>query len=341
MSEAITLSGLYGSPYTRKIIAVLRYRRIPYRFITPSQARTRGLPEARVPFFPTLYLPGPSGDIEAVTDSSPLIRRLEAEHAGRRVIPTDPAAALIDMLLEDYGDEWLTKPVFHYRWTGTDDIRRAGDVLPLWFEPTRPDQEIADDGASFSARQIGRLNVVGSSPETGHLIEASYERFIEVLGAHLRSHRFLMGSRPGAADFAIYGQLTQLAQFDPTPMALTLERAPRVYAYSTLIEDLSGEEPGADDWFTGETVPASLTRILEELGRTYVPAMLANARALTDGADRVEATVEGQDWVQQPFPYQGKCLKWLRDAYAVLEPGSRSKVDGLLAGTGCAQLFAG
>ena len=36
-----------------------------------------------------------------------------------------------------------------------------------------------------------------------------------------------MGDRPGAADFALFGQLTQLAQFDPTAVA-DLENAPRV-----------------------------------------------------------------------------------------------------------------
>ena len=42
---------------------------------------------------------------------------------------------------------------------------------------------------------------------------------------HLRQHRFLMGARPGASDFAVYGQLTQLAHFDPTPMALAVSLA--------------------------------------------------------------------------------------------------------------------
>jgi hypothetical protein len=39
-----------------------------------------------------------------------------------------------------------------------------------------------------------------------------------------------MGSRPGSSDFAVYGQLTQLAQFDPTPMAQAVRYAPRVCA---------------------------------------------------------------------------------------------------------------
>ena len=179
------------------------------------------------------------------------------------------AAAFIDMLLEDYGDEWLTKAMFHYRWVREADIRRSTDVLPLWFGYARPDDVIAEEGRTFADRQIGRLHVVGSTVETGPLIEQSYERFIEVLNAHLREHPFLMGRRPGACDFAVFGQLTQLAGFDPTPMSLTLERAPRVYAWSTFVEDLSGLEPVEADWFTGASMPGTLIDLLTG-GRAHI-----------------------------------------------------------------------
>ena len=65
-------------------------------------------------------------------DSSPIIRRLEVEHAGRSVIPADPAMAFLDELIEDYADEWLTKAMFHYRWAYQDDIDKAAQILPLW-----------------------------------------------------------------------------------------------------------------------------------------------------------------------------------------------------------------
>ena len=340
MAAPVTLSGIPGSPYTRKVLAVLRYRRIPYHLITPATAVERGMPEPKVHLLPTVYLPSQAGEIEAVTDSSPLIRRLEAEHDGRSAIPADPVVAFIDMLLEDYGDEWLTKATFHYRWTRAADVKRAGDILPLWFAPTRSDAAITADGAGFSQRQIDRLYVVGSTPQTGPAIERSYERFLDAMSAHLRDYPFVMGGRPGAADFAIYGQLTQLAQFDPTPMALTLKRAPRVYAYSTLVEDLSGAEAEEADWFSPDTIPATVTGLLEEAGRTYAPVMLANADALASGADRVEAEIDGTAWVQRPFPYQGKCLRWLREAYSALDPPARSAVDSILSGTGCERLVS-
>ena len=55
---------------------------------------------------------------------------------------------------------------------------------------------------------------------------------------------------------------------------------------------------------------------------------------------RVEGRIDGRPWVQKPFPYQGKCLAWLREGHAQLAAGDRAAVDGVLAGTGCEALFA-
>ena len=77
---------------------------------------------------------------------------------------------------------------------------------------------------------------------------------------------------------------------------------------------------------------------LLEVGRSYVPVMLANARALSSGADTVECVVEGKTWSQKPFPYQGKCVQTLRESYAALAPVDRSAVDRILSGTGCEPL---
>ena len=49
---------------------------------------------------------------------------------------------------------------------------------------------------------------------------------------------------------------------------------------------------------------------------------------------------QGREFRQSPFPYQGKCLRWLREEYEALGDGSRATVDQLLAGTGCEVLFA-
>lgn len=335
----IVLTGAPGSPYTRKMLALLRYRRIAYRFVQTSAAKKMGLPAAKVPLLPTFYFPEEKGERQPVTDSSPIIRRLESLEPDRQVIPPDPVVALIDMLLEDYADEWLTKPMFHFRWRYSDDIKRSAEVLPHWRYGTSSDAQIKQLGDEFASRQIARLGVVGSNDTTAEVIEDSYRRFLAAFNKHLTSYPFLMGSRPGAADFAVAGQLTQLVQFDPTPMNLALKAGGRVYAWVSTIEDLSGFEPAPLDWLQRDAIPASLQALLVEMGRVYTPVMLANEQAVNNRAEQVEAIVEGEPWRQRPFPYQAKCVRWLREARALLTKPDREALDAVLDGSGLEPLF--
>lgn len=337
-TQPLALRGAPGSPYTRKMLAVLRYRRIPYRFLVGLWAKAEGLPSPKVDLLPTFYFDSDEG-VEAVVDSTPIIRRLEAEYPGRSVIPDDPALAFIDYLLEDYADEWLTKPMFHYRWWYPADIAKAGEILPRWRDLTASASEIEPRANAVRNRQISRLYVVGSNEVTAEVIEASYRRFLACLDAHVGNGPFIFGTRPATADFGMFGQLTQLAMFDPTPAEITAAWAPRVLAWVQTVDDLSGLEPSRADWIDRDDLPETLTSLLAEVGRTYVPVMLANARAIDTGTDEVEAEVDGRRWVQRPFPYQAKCLQWVRQEYVRLDDADRQFVDRLFAGTGCEALF--
>lgn len=254
-------------------------------------------------------------------------------------MPADPAIEFIDYLLEDYADEWLTKAMFHYRWHYKADIDRAAAILPRWRGITMPEEALVKMGEFFAQRQISRLYVVGSNDTTAPVIEASYLRYLDAMNAHLERRPFLMGGRPGGSDFGAFGQLTQLTHFDPTPMEETLKRSPRVFAWVDLVEDMSGLEPTEDDWMKRDAIPDTIRGLLKEVGHVYVPALLANAKALMAGAEKVETEIDGKPWVQQPFPYQGKCLQWLREKHAALGAADRKAVDDVLAGTGCEALF--
>jgi hypothetical protein len=89
-----------------------------------------------------------------------------------------------------------------------------------------------------------------------------------------------------------------------------------------------------------EAVPDTLRAIFAELGRTYVPVMLGNAAALEAGSERVDVDLDGRRWTQPPFPYQGKCVQWIRALYAGLDPAAKATVDRALAGSGCEPLVA-
>jgi glutathione S-transferase len=338
-SPRLRVVGIHGSPYSRKLLAVLRYRRLPYSWIVRDSHEDEGLPRPRVFLLPQL-IEGEGDAATVTTDSTPILRDLDRRFPDRRVRPADPVVALLDAILEDWADEWLTKPMFHYRWAFEDDIHRASDVLPRWSHPERSDDFVKTGGDMFAQRQIGRLGVVGSNEGTAPVIESSYRRALTLLSEHLCGARFLMGGRPGASDFGVYGQLTQLAGFDPTPTAIAYETAPRVVAWVHFVEELSGLEPKESDWLTRDAVPATLRALLAEVGRVYVPFLLANARAIASGAASVDCTIDGKPWTQKPFPYQAKCLGFLRDEFAALAPADRADAGRILDGTGCEPLFA-
>jgi glutathione S-transferase len=336
----LRIVGAPGSPYSRKLRAVLRYRRIPHAWVIRGSPESAGLPKPRVELLPQLVVAGANGEPEARVDSTPLIRELEESHPGRCVIPPDPVLALVDALLEDYADEWLTKAMFHYRWSFALDVAKASAILPRWSDTRAAEDRAAALGEQFAQRQIDRLAVVGSNATTAPVIEASYRRLLRLLDAHLGASRFVLGGRPAASDFALYGQLTQLAGFDPTPGAIALETAPRVVAWVDVVEDLSGLEPCDADWTARAALPKGLHDLLAEVGRVYAPFLRANADALARGLERVETEIDGRPWVQQPFPYQGKCLGWLRAQREALAAADRRALDALLAGSGCEALFA-
>ena len=83
-----------------------------------------------------------------------------------------------------------------------------------------------------------------------------------------------------------------------------------------------------------------MTGDLGEVGRFHAPFLLANADAVERGAERVETEIDGRPWVQKPFPYQKKCLGWLRESHAKLDSDARKTVAEQLDGTGCEALFA-
>ena len=85
----------------QKLRAALRYRRIPYAWLQRGSPEARGLPRPKVELLPQLIRADAEGKLTAATDSTPLLRELEASFSGRSLVPSDPVVACLDALLED------------------------------------------------------------------------------------------------------------------------------------------------------------------------------------------------------------------------------------------------
>lgn len=336
--DGIELLGLPGSPYTRKMLALLRFRRIPHRMVWGTHFDPPpGYPSPKIKLLPTFYF-STENVTEAMVDSTPIIQRLEAQYTQRSVIPEDPLQRFLDQLIEDFADEWLTKAMFHYRWHYAEDAAHAAAWLTFTQYPQMSYRQAQEMGNVFAKRQISRLPVVGSSDLTGPVIESSFQRLVAIMDRIIERQGFVLGARPAAADFAIYGQLTQLGMVDPTPARWLEHHSPRLRAWLDRMEDLSGHT--SEQWLTNTAIVDHLGELLGEIGRVYAPFLLANAQAIANGHSEFEVTLDGQRWKQAVFPYQLKCLETLRNARASLTLETRAQLDGVLQGTGCELLFA-
>jgi len=339
LPNPLRLIGMPPSPYTRKMVALLRYRRIPYSIKwadAGSELEAMGIEDKpKYVFLPTFLFDKEEGGIQAVCDSTPIIHRLEKEVTDRSVIPSDPALAFINFVLEDFGDEWCTKYMFHYRWYPEVDAENAGTILMTTSGVTMSDETLKQFKDYFTERQVGRLSYVGSCDTTAPVIDASYRRFLGLMEEHFKVQPYLLGARPGSADFSVFGQFTQLIGVEPTSRAIAHEVSPRMVGWMMNTEDLCGLEPQESDWTVLDEAPATLKAIMGEVGRVYVPALLANAKANAAGEKEWETEIDGVTWKQRTFPYQTKCLQWINEEYQALTDSDKARVDAILDGTGC------
>ena len=323
-----TIYGGLGSPYSMKMRAVLRYRRLPYIWRQMEMGDDRVFKNVKAPVIPVIQYPDGSWH----NDSTPMIFELERAEPARSVVPADPAQAFLAYLLEDFADEWGTKPMFHYRWYRERDQKQMSEWLAFDRLKGHGRQTILDAAAAFRARQVGRMALVGCTPENAPIIEDTAREILALFEAQVTEENYLFGTRPSLADFAWFGQLSQLAN-DPTPSELLRNEFPFTYRWLMNLDDASGVE---GEWRDPDVpLPAAVRGLLKLAGEIYFPFLLANAVAVSKGYESFSVTIRGRDYSQGAFKYQVKCLAELRAAYAALDAGAKAALDPVLTAADC------
>jgi len=326
--------GIESSPYTVKVRAVFRYRRLPYVWVGRMPQFLEETQTVKPLLMPVVQFP--SGEYRI--DSTPIIRDLEDRHEGRHIIPEAPALAFLADLIEDMADEFLTKSLFHYRFSNAQDAEFASrwvmdDAFPGFDEPT-----LEQRAAAFKARQIERMPLVGCTTENATTHESFYQALLDILGRFVATDRFLFGSRPSIADFGLFGQLSTLSR-DPTPGALMRERAPRLASWLRRTDDASGVE---GHWVTkAAELDSAVSALLSLAGTYYLPYLAANATAVASGRSDFETVIDGRPYAQTVFPYQAKCYSYLTTQWRSLEPSARQAIEPLLDACGCTEHLIG
>jgi glutathione S-transferase len=309
MTTPYRIFGAEMSPYSVKVRSYFRYKGLPHQWI-PRNAETQAEYQkyAKLPIVPLVVTPAGEG----IQDSTPIIERVEAEHPQPSIHPPEPVAAFVSALLEEFGDEWGNKWMFHYRWArDVDQIASAGR-LARQMMPGASDEQAAGMAAGIRERMVGRVFFVGSNEKTAAQIENSFKDAIALLDAHLATRPYLFGARPAFADFGLWAQIYE-AWTDPTCAALVEGRAKHVldWVHRMLYPRAEGEfEPFA-------SLEATLLPLLErQVGKLFLPWSVANAAALAAGQEEFSVVLDGKEWSQKPQKYHAKSLQALREKYA-------------------------
>jgi len=328
MANVYRIFGAELSPYSVKVRSYFRYKGIPHRWIVRNADSTAEYQKyAKLPIVPLVVTPDDNG----IQDSTPIIERIEAMHPQPSIHPSDPVAAFVSVLLEEFGDEWGNKWMFHYRWAReVDQLSCAGRIARMMM-PTADEEQFSVAAANVRERMVARVWFVGSNPQTAPQIEDSFSDTIGILETHLANRPYLFGARPSFGDFAMWGQLYNLWT-DPTPGAIIEGRAPNMLAWihRMLWPRAEGEfEPWAS------LVPTLMPLLQRQVGRLFMPWTVANAEAIASGREEFSVELGGRTWTQKPQKYHAKSLAALREKYAALP--NKQAVDKVLDRAGCLQ----
>ncbi len=321
MSDAYRLFGVEASPYSVKVRSYLRYKGIPHIWIVRRMDQmTEFSRYAKLPLVPLVVTP----DGQGWQDSTPILDKLEALFPEPSTLGQGGISPFVSLLVEEFADEWVNKPMFHYRWTHPIDQESAAQRIAEEVAPENAPREVTLGMVdAVKARMVPRLPLVGSTPSSAGLIEQSFVRLTEIVESHLAQRPYLFGGRPLLADFALFGQLYELAS-DPTPGALLKSRAPHTMTWLArmlLPENLGELEP----WDALE--PTLLPLLREQVAALFLPWSTENTRAVAAGDKRLELTLSGQSFSQEPQRYPAKSLAVLKQKYQRLK---NPELDGLL-----------
>ncbi|HEY8493639.1 MAG TPA: glutathione S-transferase family protein [Myxococcota bacterium] len=332
MAPVWRIFGIELSPYSVKVRSYFRYKRIPHEWVVRHLGNMAEFQKhAKLPLVPLVL--DPEGN--AYQDSTPIIEMLEARFPEPSIHPPDPARAFLSALLEEYGDEWGNKWMFHYRWWYEPDQESAARRIAEANLPGGDEAAVAKMAAAVRQRMVPRLSFVGSHEGTKPVIEASFERVVALLEAHLAARPYLFGARPAFADFGIWPQIYELST-DPTPGALLRERAPRVMAWVERMLDPAAEGP-FEPW---EALAPTLEPLLrEEVAGRFLPWSDANAKALAAGQSEFTVLLDSQPFTQQPQKYHAKSLGVLRERHRPV--AGDPELRAVLERTGCLAWLGG
>lgn len=308
-----TLVGRPESGYTIKMLSALRFKGVPHQWMDRFENDKLYSAHAKVPLLPLMFLP----DGRAEQDSTPLLELLEQQHPEPSFHPADPALRFLSELMEEYGDEWANKLMFHYRWGYPADQKRRSRSLAEGIISGRLHPVLGKlFGPLFALaivrRMVPRMAFAGANDNNAPILIESFANLVDMLETHLQTRPYLFGARPSFGDFGLWGQMYQ-AYVDSSCETILNKRAPTVVDWikRMLEPSVQGDFEPLDS-----LAPTLWPIFAREIGPRFLAWDIANAKAWDAGEKQTELIMEGQRYYQKTFKYPARTLRILIGKFA-------------------------
>jgi glutathione S-transferase len=327
MADVYRIFGAEMSPYSVKVRSYFRYKAIPHQWILRnSESQAEYEKHAKLPIVPLVVTPDGTG----IQDSTPIIDQMEKRFPEPLIHP-DGVAGFISALIEEFGDEWGNKWMFHYRWTRDVDQICSASRIARMRAPKASETELDAFAGQVRARMADRVWFVGSNSQTAPQIEASFKDMLALLDRHLADRPYMFGGRPAYGDFGLWGQFYELWT-DPTSGALIEGGAPHVLDWVHRMLWPRAEGP-FESW--PSLAPTLMPILKTQVGERFIPWTLANEKALAENREEFSVSLGDEVWVQKPQKYHARALGMLRAKYAAAP--DKATLDPVLESAGCLQ----
>ncbi len=319
---------IYGSeysPFSVKVRSYFRYKKIPHEWRPRNKDNFAHYKEhAKLPLVPLIIAP----DGTVLQDSTPIIEKMEEVYPTPSIHPKSTELSFLSALLEEYGDEWVNKPMFHYRWWHDVDQVAVAKGLADSQLPNDSEEEREGFAKQIRERMVPRLSFVGSSEQNRETIENSLDQLLSLLEIHLNGRPYLFGGRPSFGDFGLFCQLYGCTQ-QPTTLKM-VKAHPNVEGWISLMFDPVDQ----GDWETWMSLAPTLEPLIKkQVGELYMPWAKANAKALLVNEPTFTAELKGEAFTQDTMKYPGRSFHALKNRFSKIE--KNRQLEEILLSTNC------
>ena len=323
------------SPFSAKLRTYMNFKEIPYK-------RMQVTLESYLVDLPKLLGRGDmpvvlTPDDQVMQDSTPIMQWFEEKYTDHSAIPEDKRLAFFMWLIEEFSDEYLTRFAMHYRW-GNDMNRVAlSKRIARTFNYGKSPGNLKGIADFVVSRQSNFDAVLGLSGQAERAnVEQQLKDMLTILDAHFETYQFLLGDRPSFADFGVYGTLWAHLFNDPYSACIMEELAPQTCGWLEKMSELGDKRGQAGqtifgDWVNlDDAVPETLSKLLEFIGKTYIPLAKATAAASAKKEKQMKAVVYDLDTSFGTSQYRAWSFEQLQTKFQELPNEDKTFVDKVL-----------